>query len=71
MGLFQPFPFLKRSWRLVEFYSLLGDTKSRKDLHTKKHSLLLSFTTSENGVRARMKTQIKSTRYCNTQEHKH
>ena len=52
------------------FSSLLGDTKSHKDLHTIKQCLLLHFATCENGVKARMKTQIKSTRVCNTQEHK-
>jgi hypothetical protein len=31
---------------------------------------LASFTSVRMGVRARMKTQIKSTRVCNTQEHK-
>jgi hypothetical protein len=49
LGLFQPFPSLKRSHRTVEFSSLLGDTKSRKDLSTKKQSLLLRFTTCDNG----------------------
>jgi hypothetical protein len=53
------------------FSSLLGDTKSHKDLHTIKQCLLLHFATCENGVKARMKTQIKSTRVCYTQERKH
>jgi hypothetical protein len=49
MGPFQLFPSLKQSQRPIEFSSLLGDTKSCKDLHTKKQSLLLNYTTCENG----------------------
>jgi hypothetical protein len=66
IGLFQPFPSNDHGDRL----SLLHyhtDTKSRKDLHTKYSKYLASLYNNENEeVSARVKTQIKSIRECNT-----
>jgi hypothetical protein len=72
MGLFQPFTSLNRLQRPIECSSLLGDTKFRKDLHTKKLSHLLQFTTCENGGESENqnpKQEHKTLQLSN--EHKH
>jgi hypothetical protein len=69
MGLFQHFLSHKRSQRLGVFsFTYRGHQAPQGPPH-KEQSLFLLFTSCENGVRARMKTQIKSTRVCNTQMH--